>query len=62
MGKLSQFRAFIQDETGATAIEYSLIIGLVFLAIAGSIDRLADSVDTMFDFVSDHVDESVTGP
>ena len=52
---------FAKDERGATAIEYALIAGLVFLAIAGAVDRLANSVDTMFNFVSDAVIDSVTG-
>ncbi|MEM7224064.1 MAG: Flp family type IVb pilin [Pseudomonadota bacterium] len=61
MGITLQVAAFFRDETGATAIEYALIAGLVFLAIAGAIDRLADSVDTMFNFVSSNVDASVRG-
>ena len=59
MGILQQAAKFYRDEDGATAIEYAMIAGLVFLAIAGSVDRLADSVDTMFNFVSSNVDASV---
>ena len=59
MGITLQVAEFYRDETGATAIEYALIIALVFLAIAGAVDRLAESVDTMFNFVSSHVDASM---
>ena len=61
MGIILQIVEFYRDETGATAIEYALIAGLVFLAIAGAVDRLADSVDTMFNFVSSNVDASING-
>jgi pilus assembly protein Flp/PilA len=35
---------FLRAENGATAIEYSLIAGLVFLAIVGSMQALGQSV------------------
>ena len=31
------FRRFIADDRGATAIEYSLIVGLIFLAIVSAL-------------------------
>lgn len=48
---------FLTDDSGATAIEYSLILGLVVLAIVGSINLLSDSLSNMYLFVS----SSVTG-
>ncbi len=48
---------FLKDDSGATAIEYSLILGLVVLAIVGSIELLSDSLSNMYFFVS----RSVTG-
>ncbi len=35
---------FLSSESGATAIEYSLIAGLVFLAIVGAVQGLGASV------------------
>ena len=61
MGISSHIKAFVQDETGATVIEYALIAALVFLAIVGAVDRLAESVGTMFNFVSSHVTDSTGG-
>ncbi|HYZ25322.1 MAG TPA: Flp family type IVb pilin [Geminicoccaceae bacterium] len=52
---------FAKDESGATAIEYSLILGLVFLAITTAMSNLGDSVAGMFNYVSDNVDNSVAG-
>lgn len=39
---------FMRDESGAVAIEYGLICGLVFLVIVGSINTMADSLLTNF--------------
>jgi len=58
MGRL---RRFIKDDKAATAIEYSLILGLVVLAIVGSIEVLSDSLSNMYDFVSSSVTGAVNG-
>ncbi|HBK93201.1 MAG TPA: Flp family type IVb pilin [Parvularcula sp.] len=42
------FRAFARDKSGATAIEYSLIVGLIFLAIVTSVNSFASKTDTMY--------------
>lgn len=49
--------AFWRDERGATAIEYTLLIGLIFLGIAGAIGstgeglmgRMEETTDTAID-------------
>ena len=48
---------FLKDDSGATAIEYSLMLGLVVLAIVGSVELLSSSLTNMYIFVSN----SVTG-
>ena len=58
MNILSQIRDMIVDESGATAIEYALILGLVTLAIVGSINDLSNSLSNMYDAVSDKVVEA----
>ena len=55
---LSHIRDMIRDESGATAIEYALILGLVTLAIVGSINDLRGAVTNMYNFVSDRVIEA----
>ncbi len=52
---------FLTDDSGATAIEYSLILGLVVLAIVGSINLLSDSLSNMYLFVSSSVTGAVNG-
>jgi len=52
---------FLTDESGATAIEYSLMLGLVVLAIVGSIELLSNSLSNMYLFVSSNVTSVVNG-
>ncbi len=39
---------FLQDETGATAIEYGLIVGVLSLVIVGGIGKAADAIKWLF--------------
>ena len=48
---------FLRDEAGATAIEYGLIMALVFLAMVVAVTQFADTVIG----VLDHVSTQVTG-
>jgi pilus assembly protein Flp/PilA len=45
----------IQDESGATAIEYGLIAGLVAVAIIAALSALGTSLSDLFTYVSDTV-------
>lgn len=51
-------------ESGATAVEYGLILSLIVLAMIGALSTLADSTITMWNGVSDKVvnAEKVTEP
>ncbi|ABC77176.1 Flp family type IVb pilin [Syntrophus aciditrophicus] len=45
---------FLKSEDGATAIEYALIAGLIFLAIVSSVSFLGQSVKTvLYDKIAD---------
>ncbi len=39
---------FLKDETGATAIEYGLIVSVLSLAVIGGFALFADSLEFMF--------------
>ena len=52
---------FLKDDSGATAIEYSLMLGLVVLAIVGSVELLSNSLSNMYFFVSSSVTGAVQG-
>ncbi len=46
---------FFRDERGATAIEYGLIVGLIFLAIIGAVRQYADNTEDMYSAISSAV-------
>jgi pilus assembly protein Flp/PilA len=47
--------AIRSDERGATAVEYGLILALIFLAVAGAIQGVATVTIGMWDNVSNDV-------
>ena len=53
-------RSFAKDESGATAIEYGLIAALVSVAAIGALGAMGDSLETMFNTVSDELDNAVS--
>jgi pilus assembly protein Flp/PilA len=44
---------FAKDESGATAIEYGLIVALIAVVIIGTITTIGTSLKTKFTSVSD---------
>lgn len=55
--KLRQsLKTFGRDASGATAVEYGLILSLVFLAIAGAVQSLASVTTGMWNDVSEKVE------
>lgn len=45
-------RAFAANESGATAIEYGLIVSLIFLAIIASIQSVATATIAMYALIT----------
>ncbi|MFN4142939.1 Flp family type IVb pilin [Aestuariivirga sp.] len=43
---------FAREDSGATAIEYSLIAGAMFIAIAATLPQLASSIQQKFSAIS----------
>ncbi|ESW68704.1 fimbrial protein [Mesorhizobium sp. LSJC268A00] len=41
-------RRFLQDETGATAIEYGLIVAVLSLAIVGGVGKASNAIQFLF--------------
>jgi pilus assembly protein Flp/PilA len=54
------FARFMNDESGATAIEYGLIAGLIAVAIIAGAGSLGNSLDDMFDNLSGTIDNLPT--
>lgn len=52
---MQTLQRLIKDESGATAIEYGLIAGLVAVAIIAALTALGGSLDTLFSNVANTV-------
>jgi pilus assembly protein Flp/PilA len=52
--------ALIHDETGATAIEYSLIAALVSVAAVGALSAMGTSLSDLFSSVSTTIDAAAS--
>ncbi len=50
-----------KDESGATAIEYGLIAALVSVAAIGALTAMGNSLETMFQAVSNSLTTAVGG-
>lgn len=55
----STVREFLSDENGATAIEYSLIAGLIFLVIVGSVQAVMSGQNAQYTKISNAVNGAV---
>ena len=49
---MSKFLAFLENENGATAIEYGLIAAGISIAIIATVNALGTSLSTTFSSVS----------
>ena len=46
------FARFVKDESGATAIEYGLIAGLISVVILGALKTIGTNINTKFTNIS----------
>ncbi len=49
------FRSFLRDESGATAIEYGLIAGLIAVVIIGAVTAVGTGVGNKFNAVANNL-------
>ena len=54
------FKALIADDSGATAVEYGLILALIFLAMAGAVAGVGTETGVMWNKVSAEVSSANT--
>ena len=52
-------KRFIEDESGATAIEYGLIIAVLSLAIIGSLTSVMEGIGDVFGFSSGLMEDAI---
>lgn len=57
---ISLFVRFADDQSGATAIEYALIAGLLSIAVISSAFLLGGGVNDMWDYVRNEVIAATT--
>jgi len=48
---INTLRKFVADESGATALEYGLIVALISVATGGVVMQLGDIVELLYDYV-----------
>jgi pilus assembly protein Flp/PilA len=46
---------FIKDQSGATAIEYGLIAGLIAVVIIAAVTRLGTSISNKFNIIANNL-------
>ena len=56
---MNVIKSFLQDDSGATAIEYGLIAALVSVAAIAALGSLGNSLGTMFNSVADELGDAV---
>ena len=52
------FARFMKDESGATAIEYALLAGLIGVGIVTAAGNLEDSITSLFGDIKKKLDEA----
>lgn len=57
--RMTDLKEMLQDNSGATAIEYGLIAALISVAAIVAMTAIGGSLDTLFTTVSDELDTAV---
>ena len=52
---------FIREEEGATAIEYGLIVSLIFLVIVNAVQAFAEATTAKYDQINSAVQSATQG-
>ena len=58
---MNTIKSFLQDDSGATAIEYGLIAALVSVAAIAALGSLGNSLGVMFNTVANELGTAVNG-
>lgn len=48
---MKMFKKFLNNESGATAIEYGLIASLISVAILAALNDFGDATESMYNFI-----------
>lgn len=58
---IKKIKVLLADESGATAIEYAVILGTITLAIVGAISTLGTTDGQMYDVIASQVVAAMGG-
>ncbi len=58
---MQALRNLFQDESGASAVEYGLLVALIAVVIIGAVTMLGNSISTMFTTVAGKIDTVNSG-
>jgi pilus assembly protein Flp/PilA len=56
---MNMFKRFVRDESGATAIEYGLIAGLIAVVIIAGVSLLGENLNTMFNEIGGQIPQTI---
>ncbi len=59
---VKQFKVFMKDEEGATAVEYGLLVALIAAAIILTVQALGLTLNGVFGFVNTTVGATIPAP
>ena len=60
-GRAGMLKRFIQDESGATAIEYGLIAALISVSLIAGYSAIASDLETQFTNTASEIQTSGSG-
>jgi len=52
-------RRFLKDRSGATAVEYGLIVAVLSLAVVGGVATTSNAINNMFTATANYLSNSV---
>ncbi|WP_316858826.1 Flp family type IVb pilin [uncultured Cohaesibacter sp.] len=58
---MKKFAHFLNDESGATAIEYALLAGLIGVGIVTAATNLGDAINTLFGNIEEELEGVTVG-
>jgi pilus assembly protein Flp/PilA len=56
---MRRFRLFLNDSSGATAVEYGLIIAIISLSMIAGFATFTDALTNTFETVANNVDKPI---
>ena len=57
---MTALHLFLHDESGATAVEYGMIVALVFLAMISGVAALGQSLEDLYTYAGDALIEAMS--